>query len=338
MAAQITAKVVQTSIPICSKQIIWIQPYKCNNHLIEVRCCNTAHLILFTVADKESIHWYVLRAVFRSELKVRDALRHSGFHCYVPMKYGIETQRGHKVRRLAPAITELVFVQATSSAINDFKLRSKETVYWLTRPSGKGREKITIPDKQMDDFIRITQQNEHAVTYFRPEEINLHKGDHIFIHGGPFDGVEGILLKIKGKRDKQLLVSIPDIVSAAITIQPDMVQLVSKKTVKSTNASRDSKELIRLTHQMLMSPPDMVSQEHEYNMLLNEISRLYNSLQGLKGYLPSLEGQISISLLMAERVLGTTNETTRQRCNAAISHLRPSKLRDQLYNELGKLE
>lgn len=290
------------------------------------------------MADKESIHWYVLRAVFRNELKVRDALRHSGFHCYVPMNYRIETQHGHKVRRLAPAITELVFVHATSSAINDFKLSSKETFYWLTRPCGERREKIIIPDKQMDDFIRITQQNEHSVTYFRPEEIYLHKGDHIIIHGGPFDGVVGTLLKIKGKRDKQLLVSIPDIVSVAITIRPEMVQLVSKKTFKSTNASRDSKELIRLSQQMLVASPDKVSQEHEFNMLFNEISRLYNSLLGIKGYLPSLEGQISISLLLAERVLGTTNETTRQRCIAAVSRLRPSKLRDQLYNELGKLE
>lgn len=286
------------------------------------------------VVENNSTHWFVLRAAFRSELKVRDALRRSGFRCYVPMSYRIETVRGHKVRRLVPAITELVFVHATSSAINDFKIKSKETIYWLTKPCGERREKIIVPDKQMDDFIRITQQNEQSVTYFHPEEITLHKGDHIIIHGGPFDGVEGTLLKIKGKRDKQLLVSIPNIVSAAISIKPEMVELISTQTCKSTDSARDSKELIRLTTQMITSPPDKISQEHEYNMLNNEIIRLYESLLNLKGYLPSLEGQISLALLLAEHTLDSINDTTLQRCHAAAARMRPSKLRDQLLQEL----
>lgn len=301
-----------------------------------LRCAvaNTAHLISFTVADDNNKHWYVLRAVFRSELKVRDALRRSGFRCYVPMSYRIERMRGHKMRRLTPAISELVFVYATPSAINDFKLHSKETVYWLTKPCGERREKIIVPDKQMDDFIRITQQNEQSVTYFHPEEITLHKGDHIIIHGGPFDGVEGTLLKIKGKREKQLIVSIPNIISAAVSIKPEMVELVSKKTAKSTDSDRDSKELIRLSNQMLSAPPDKISQEHEYNMLNNEIIRLYESLHNLKGYLPSLEGQISLALLLAEHTLDSINDTTLQRCHAAAARMRPSKLRDQLIQEL----
>jgi ribosomal protein L24 len=242
--------------------------------------------------------------------------------------------RGHKLRRLAPAINELVFVYATSSAINDFKLSSKETVYWLTKPCGERREKIIVPDKQMDDFIRITQQAEQSVTYFRPEELNLSKGDHILIHGGPFDGVEGILMKVKGKRDKQLIVSIPDIAAAAVSIRPDIVELKSPHVTPSSDSQHDARELIRLSSQMLTAAPDRITQEHEYNMLHNEITRLYNSLLSLKGYLPSLEGQISLSLLLAERTFGSVTDTTLHRCQAAISRLRPSKLRDQLLEEL----
>lgn len=280
------------------------------------------------------VAWYVLRAVFHKELIVRDGLRRAGLYAYVPMHYKVETVKGHKVRRLVPAISELVFVHASLESIRDYKLRSKETVYWLTTPKGERREKIIVPDKAMQDFIRVTQQSEQSVTYFRPEDLNLNKGDHIVIHGGLFDGVEGVLLKVKGKRDKQLIVSIPDIAAAAVSIRPDMVELKTPHVTPSPDSQRDARELIRLSTQMLTAAPDRLTQEHEYNMLHNEITRLYNALYTLKGYLPSLEGQISLSLLLAERTFGSVTDTTLQRCQAAVSRLRPSKLRDQLLEEL----
>ena len=41
--------------------------------------------------QKENKQWYVLRAVFRHEGVVRDALRKSGFRCYVPMTWRVDT-------------------------------------------------------------------------------------------------------------------------------------------------------------------------------------------------------------------------------------------------------
>lgn len=285
-------------------------------------------------SETSESHWYVLRAVFRKELTVRDGLRRAGLHCYVPMQYKAEMVKGHKVRRLVPAVSELVFVHATEEAIRHYKLRSKEIIYWLTKPKGEQREKIIVPNKAMQDFIRVTQQAEQAVTYFRPEELDLNKGDHILIHGGPFDGVEGILLKVKGKRDKQLIVSIPNIAAAAVSVRPDMVELKTPHITPSHDSQRDARELIRLSTQMLTAAPDRITQEQEYNMLHNEIARLYNALFTLKGYLPSLEGQIALSLLLAERTFGSVTATTLHRCQSAISRLRPSKLRDQLLEEL----
>lgn len=283
-----------------------------------------------------SVCWYVLRAVFRSELKVRDALRRAGFHCYVPMRYRVETIQGHKVRRLVPAITELVFVHATLEAISEFKLHSKDTIYWLTKPMGNKHEKIIVPDKAMDDFIRITQQTQQAVTYFRPEEIRLDKGDRIRIHGGAFDSVEGVLMKVKGKREKQLLVSIPDLAVAAVSVKPDVVEVIAQQRPASHNISGDAKELIRLSTQMLTSPPDKETSRHEWDLLYREIQALYQSLLPRKGYIAATEAQLSLSLLLAEQVLGSVTESTLQRCRTAVFRLRPSKLRNQLLDEIKK--
>lgn len=274
------------------------------------------------MTDTNHKHWYVLRAIFRKEETVRDKLRRAGFRCYVPMCYHIVTERGHKVRHLTPAITELVFVYGTEENIKEFKLHSKETIYWLTKPKGDRREKIVVADKAMEDFICFTQQNEQSVTYFHPNEVNLNKGDHIIIHGGAFDGVEGILLKVKGKREKQMMVSIPGIITAAVCIKPEMVELLSRRPTKSTNPSRDVKELIRLTTQMLTSPPSRIEQATEWDMLYDEIQRLYESLKSLQAYLPTMKGEMALSLVMAEKVLfQSVTSTTRQRFLNAFSCL-----------------
>lgn len=277
--------------------------------------------------NKSGKHWFVLRAMFHKEIKVRDSLRRAGFHCYVPMTYRLVIENNHKIRRLAPAVSELVFVYANATDINDFKIHSKDLFYWLTMPKGNRREKILVPDKAMQDFIRITQQKERTVTYFRPEELRLCKGDHILIHGGPFDGVEGVLLKVKGKCEKHLLVSIPNLVAAAVSIKPDIVELISQNIEPSQNLQYDARELIRLSTQMLTAAPDRTSQATEYDLLYHEIHRLFVSLLPLKGYLPAVEGELSLALLMGEKVLnGRVLSDTTDRFMRSLSKIKDGTL------------
>ena len=270
--------------------------------------------------------WYVLRALFRSEQKVRDGLRRAGFRCYVPMSWRVDKVQGRQERRLVPAISELVFVYGSDETIRDYKNGSAETVYWMMTGREPNRQKVVVSDKAMQDFIRVTQQQERQVTYFRPEELSLAKGDHIIIHGGPFDGVEGVLMKIKGRRERQLVVSIPDVAAAAVSIRPEMVEVVDHKPAKSTNAEADARELIRLASQMLLSPPDSIDEAAEYNILHTEIRRLHDSLQAIRGYLPSLEAEISLALLLSRSVLGGSVAEAAPRFLQALAALSPRSL------------
>lgn len=283
-----------------------------------------------------SNHWYVLRALYRSELKVRDGLRRNGFRAYVPMRWKVLTIRGRKDYRLVPAVSELVFVYGNADDIGIYKNRCKDTVYWMMTECSGQRDKMVVPDKAMNDFIRITEQSELDVTYFRPDELRLRKGDRVRIHGGSFDGVEGVLLKIKGKREKQLVVTIPDLAVAAVCIKPEIVEVVDQLCVPSRDVLGDAKELIRLSVTMLTSPPDKEISRHEWDLLYREIQSLYQSLLPRKGYIAAVEAQLSLSLLLAERVLDSLTDSTIQRCRIAAFHLRPSKLRNQLLDELKK--
>ena len=68
------------------------------------------------------------------------------------------------------------------------------------------------------------------LTYYKPDEIELQKGEYIRIIGGKLDGVKGQLVRIKGKRAKQLVVTIPDILSVAtVCVEPEYIQRLSKE-------------------------------------------------------------------------------------------------------------
>ncbi|MBR1880917.1 MAG: UpxY family transcription antiterminator [Prevotella sp.] len=279
-----------------------------------------------SVSHGAQASWYVLRAVFRHETVVRDALRKAGFRCYVPMTWRVSTVRGKKERRLVPAVSDLVFVYGSDEAIRAYKMGSRETLYWLMTGRDESRTKVIVPDKQMEDFIRVTMHHEEQVTYFRPEELSLSKGDKIIIHGGPFDGVEGVLLKVKGRREKQLVVSIPSIAAASVNIKPEMVEPVGAQAAPSSDSQKDARLLIRLCTQMLTAAPDPISQAQEYDLLHHDIQQLYESLCGLRGYLPTLEGEIALSLLMAERILDVQQASTALRFQKALAALSPRSL------------
>ena len=282
-------------------------------------------------------NWYVIKAIFKKETAVRDALRGMGLRCYVPMHYRIEMVRGHKVRRLVPAISDLVFVKGEMDEINTCRQKLRETTYWLTRPVAgqEQREKIMVPDKAMEDFIRVTERHEAEVTYFTPDEVVLSKGDRIRIHGGAFDGVEGVLLKVKGRRSKQLVVTIPDLAVAAVSITPEVIEVINEKADVSVDVVVGVKQLTKLASQLLSAAPDRDAQPHEYNLLHREVMWLYQRLLPKHGYIPSDEAELSLALLLAERALDAVTDATLHRCREALSRLRDtSHLKARLLQEL----
>lgn len=181
--------------------------------------------------SEEPIKWYVLRAIFKKEIEVRDDLRAKGIECFVPMRYVIREKQGKKVSVLVPAIRELVFVRSTQTLLKEYKDNAKNIVYFMTAKEGGGRKIIVVPPKEMDEFIRIAEHIEEDILYFRPEEIMLEKGTLVRVHGGPFNGVEGTLLKVKGKRSKRVVVSIAGVAAiAAASIEPDLIEVLPPRS------------------------------------------------------------------------------------------------------------
>lgn len=185
------------------------------------------------------LSWFVLNAVFGRELRVKELLEIQGIEAFVPMRYLIKMKRGHKERVLVSAISNYVFVHTTKEILENFKAdilsRYAFPVYFVTRKIGDRRAIVTVPDHQMREFIRVASQLEEDILYFHPEDIQLEKGDRVRIIGGELDGLEGTLLKVKGKRSKRVVVSIAGVAAvAAYYISPDLIQVISRESEKGS--------------------------------------------------------------------------------------------------------
>ena len=174
--------------------------------------------------DKETEVWFAMRATYRRELEAMHLFEKANLGCFIPMQYKISIRRGRKVRALVPVIRNLVFVHARPSEVQRFKSQITYLQYITDTRSG---QKIIIPDHDMQRFIAVAGTYNDHLLYFQPEELNLSKGTKVRITGGDFEGQEGVFLKVKGARDRRVVIAIQGIIAVAMaTIHPDLIEVI----------------------------------------------------------------------------------------------------------------
>lgn len=279
--------------------------------------------------------WYVLGGITQKEIKVRDDMRRQGFQCYVPMKYEIRTVMGKKSRRLVPAIHGLLFANTTIADFQEYAANSSFQIFIRSIGTGANRELMWVATREMENFIRLTQHVEENLTYYKPEEIQLTVGDKIRVHGGVFDGIEGVLVRLPGKRSKQLVVSIPKVSAVAVSLSPEVIEVVGHSAKKSGDLDGDLKQLFDMAFNKLFAPPDQQLQEHEYNLLTAELRRTLSRVEPHKGYTAARQAEMALAVYMAHHALGTgVTEQPTERLQNAMAALKDSsmlKLRLMLY-------
>ena len=177
--------------------------------------------------DANTPVWWAMSAPYQRELKAKAALDKLGIENFVPMRYqAVRKRTGSMSRELLPAIHNLIFVRGSKPCVSQAK---KDILWlqWLTRPEDGKNVPVTVPDKDMEQFIAVTNTyNEHLI-YIQPDEIDLRKGTPVRILGGPFNGFEGTFIKVKGSRKKRVVVMLKGIVGVAMAeITPDLLDVL----------------------------------------------------------------------------------------------------------------
>ena len=159
--------------------------------------------------EKETPIWYAMRATYRREPDAMRLLEKEKLGCFVPMQYKISIKKGKKVRVLVPVIHNLLFVHACPSEVKRIKSQVTYLQYITDTRSG---QKIIISDSEMQRFIAVAGTYNDHLMYFQPDELNLSKG---------------IFLKVKGARDRRVVVAIQGVIAVAMaTIHPDLIEVI----------------------------------------------------------------------------------------------------------------
>ena len=183
-----------------------------NFALVEVR--------IIKKKGREKKLWYAIRVTYNRELKVKEELDARGIKSFVPMQYRREERNGVMVKRLVPSVHNLIFINLTPSEMKEYRETTAMPIRYImdrepSKPITVTSKPITVPDHQMENFIRVAGTYEEKLIYLNPEPGDFSQGERVRIIGGPFEGAEGVFVRIK--RDRRVLINIPGVVAVATT-------------------------------------------------------------------------------------------------------------------------
>ena len=157
--------------------------------------------------------WFVLRVSYGRIIKAKAFVEAKGLECYVPLRYKEVRRQGKKRIITEPLISSFVFVHASAeqveTVIHDNKVVTNEirgllsyyfdhTTYCQDTP--KRNPPLTIRDKAMDNFIKLTSIKNPHVIPVTSENILFKLGDEIVVIEGEFKGIHGRVARLAGQQ------------------------------------------------------------------------------------------------------------------------------------------
>ena len=169
--------------------------------------------------------WFPMRVTYQREMKVKAELDRLEIENFIPMTYRFTESRKQgdtELRReLVPAINNLIFVHSTKERISELKV-SNELLeplrYMIDQTAGEAHTIMTVPDKQMENFMRVASVTDDTVMFLDGTTIVGKEGKRVQIMGGPFEGVTGVIRRVK--RCKRVVVELEGIACVAIAFVP----------------------------------------------------------------------------------------------------------------------
>ena len=167
----------------------------------------------------DAVHWYPMRVTYQRVQAIKALLDADQVENFLPMRWEWqESVSGQRKLRHRPIIASLIFVRDTRDHIIDLKqLPGYGPMRFYTRPSEtlrNRREIFPIPDKQMQDFIRVTSSDDERVVFLEDTDYLRSMGQRVRVTEGEFAGIEGVVKRIKN--NKCVVVRLEGIATVAI--------------------------------------------------------------------------------------------------------------------------
>ena len=150
--------------------------------------------------------WFVLRVSYARVNKANKHLAQDGTETYFPQHYVQKEINGKKKRVLEPLIPDILFVYATPEKVETYVKHTPALSYlsyyynhFQTDAQGKNPP-LTIPYKEMMNFIRATSTDNEHVRLINSEQCRYKSGDLVRVIEGDFKGIVGKVARVQGQQ------------------------------------------------------------------------------------------------------------------------------------------
>ena len=165
--------------------------------------------------------WFPMRVTYQREMKVKAELDRLGIENFVPMRYKVAESQNDgdaELRRvLVPAISNLIFVRSTQKQVSELKRRNEVLEplrYMMDHTASREHAIMTVGDREMENFMRVASRTDDSVMFLDEETVVGKEGKRVEIIGGAFEGVTGVIRRVK--HCKRVVVELEGIASVAI--------------------------------------------------------------------------------------------------------------------------
>lgn len=181
--------------------------------------------------EKNAVAWYVLRVTYQREITASKKLDELGIENYVPtIRSKIRNEKGLAIGwKTEPLVHNYIFVHDSYSNILTIKQGNLDYLRFVMGKDDEGLNSVPqyVPDKQMSDFIKVVRTMGSKPV---DPNIDLRKGDRVRVLTGPFEGVEGVFVRMPNRHEKRVVVQIEGV--AAVATQTLNASDVEKLEVK----------------------------------------------------------------------------------------------------------
>lgn len=170
--------------------------------------------------------WYAMRVTYGRELKIQAAMK-GKFETFIPKCYKTVERFGKRHYELTSCISNLLFIYGTRNQIEEERQKQAEIKndkkwHLLNFIMNHENKMITVPNKQMEDFIRISNLPVEEIIPLDIREGESLTGQRVKVIDGPLVGIEGFIKRIEG--NKRVVVTIDGILATALKfISPSLL-------------------------------------------------------------------------------------------------------------------
>ena len=160
--------------------------------------------------------WHAVRIFYNRIEPVRQTLDEAAIRYFYPMHLVEKSSDGGLNYVQEPLIKSLIFVRSSLKTLDEIRFKHLGSVapyydHLTLKP-------ITIPDEQMDPFMRLCSIKDSGLEYLGEDGPQFHKGDRVRVTDGLFKGYEGHIKRIK--HDRRLIVAIEGVAAFATKFIP----------------------------------------------------------------------------------------------------------------------